>query len=406
MHVLFVDPCFPRNQPEFVRALAETGTKVTGIGGAPADQLPGAVRSWLADYEQVGNVCDVGALQAAVRKIQGKGWVDRLEATIEAHIMPVAHVREACGIPGTSVWTAHHCRDKPAMKEVLREVGVPCAQSDGVSTPEEAREFARKVGYPLIFKPRSGAGAADTERVDNDRELEAAIVSQGIDQGHSSAAEEFVEGHEAFYDTLCVGGQVLHEFITHYYPVVLHAMRTRWISPYFITTNRLEAPPYQQVRSMGRQVIEALQIGTSATHMEWFYGPRGLKFSEIGCRPPGVATWDIYAAANDFDIYKEWARAVTGQPSAEAPSGRFSAGMIALRPDRDGRVIGYEGVDRIENAYGEWIIDAHFPPPGHPTQPVEAGYMANAWIRMRHPDYDELRRMMEEIGQTIQMRAE
>ena len=42
---------------------------------------------------------------------------------------------------------------------------------------------------------------------------------------------------------------------------------------------------------------------------------------------------------------------------------------------------------------GQWIIDAHFPPQGTPTQPVEAGYMANAWLRMKHPDYDELRRM-------------
>jgi PPK2 family polyphosphate:nucleotide phosphotransferase len=39
-------------------------------------------------------------------------------------------------------------------------------------------------------------------------------------------------------------------------------------------------------------------------------------------------------------------------------------------------------------------MDAHLPPEGTPTQPVEAGYMANAWVRMKHPDYDELHRMM------------
>jgi hypothetical protein len=43
---------------------------------------------------------------------------------------------------------------------------------------------------------------------------------------------------------------------------------------------------------------EALGIGTAATHMEWFFGPKGLKFSEIGCRPPGVGHWDVYCAAN------------------------------------------------------------------------------------------------------------
>jgi hypothetical protein len=31
--------------------------------------------------------------------------------------------------------------------------------------------------------------------------------------------------------------------------------------------------------------------------------------------------------------------------------------------------------------------------------------MANAWVRLRHPDYDELRRMLNVIGETIKVRA-
>ena len=46
-----------------------------------------------------------------------------------------------------------------------------------------------------------------------------------------------------------------------------------------------------------------------------------------------------------------------------------------------------------------------FPPPGTLTQPIEAGYMANAWMRVRHPDYDELRHILNTIGQTIRVRA-
>ena len=87
------------------------------------------------------------------------------------------------------------------------------------------------------------------------------------------------------------------------------------------------------------------------------------------------------------------------------PSRRFSAGIIALRPDRDGHIAGYEGLDDVRDAFGEWIIDSHLPAPGTPTQPVEAGYMANAWIRMRHPDYDELRRMLDTVGERVKVRA-
>ena len=73
---------------------------------------------------------------------------------------------------------------------------------------------------------------------------------------------------------------------------------------------------------------------------------------------------------------------------------------MALRPSQDGSISGYSGVDELQQQYGEWVIDAHLPPPGTPTQGVEAGYMANAYVRMRHPDYDTLRGMLDAVGRT------
>src|SRR5262249_6009810 len=160
--------------------------------------------------------------------------------------MPIARVREAAGIPGTSVRTAFLCRDKPAMKEVLRDGGIPCAQSTAAATAAEVHAFAERVGFPLILKPRAGAGASGATRVDGPAELAAALA--GFGDAASIAVEEFIEGHEGFYDTLTIRGSVSHDFITHYYPNVLEAMRTRWISPQFIATNRVDtAPAYEEL---------------------------------------------------------------------------------------------------------------------------------------------------------------
>jgi hypothetical protein len=288
----------------------------------------------------------------------------------------------------------------------LREAGVSTARSIGSGDVEEILEFGRETGFPLIVKPRAGAGASGTYRVDDLDALEELLPGLGVGRGPEVAVEEFVDGHEAFYDTLTIGGTVVHDFVTHYYPNVLEAMRTRWISPQFITTNRLdEAEAYEEVRELGRSVIEALGVDTSATHMEWFFGEKGLKFSEIGCRPPGVGAWDLYAAGNEFDIYREWAVCVMHGRTSQTLSRRYSAGIVTLRPEADGRIAGYDGLDEIEDRFGEWIIDMHIPPPGTPTQPVEAGYMANAWMRFRHPDYDELRRILTAVGETVRVRA-
>ena len=289
--------------------------------------------------------------------------------------MAAARAREACGIPGTSVHTTYLCRDKPAMKEALRAAGVPCARSAAPRSPattcasspprSASRSSSSRLPAPARRAP-SGSTRAD--------ELDDAIARSGVDHGAEVAVEEFVDGHEGFYDTISIDGEVAVEFVTHYYPNVLEAMRTRWISPQFVTTNRIDAPGYDELRELGQRVITALGIGTSATHMEWFAGSKGLYFSEIGSRPPGVRAWDLYAAANDIDIYREWANAIVHGTLGSAPSRRFAAGMIALRPERDGSITGYDGVDevaapprRVGDRRPPAAARAHRPSPSRPA---------------------------------------
>ena len=405
MHVIFVAPHFPSYQKQFVRALKAVGARVTGIGEAPLGMLPSDLKGWLDDYLEVSSVCDDNAMTDAVREIQRKGWVDRMEATIEAHMLTAARVREARGIPGLTYEQTVLVRDKTVMKEFMRKHGIPCARSSSAESSEDVIKFAKQVGFPIILKPRGGAGASSTWRVNNERELGPALEDTGVARGQSIAVEEFVEGHEGFYDTMTVGGKVAHEFVSHYYPNVLDAMRSRRVSPVIITTNRIEAAGYDEVKQMGRLVIEKLGLDTAPTHMEWFFGPKGLRFSEIGARPPGVGQWDLYCAANDIDLYKEWAFGVAHGACPGRLSHKYSAAIITLRPNQDGRIKGYQGWDYIERKYGKWFIKNWLPPIGAPTQPIEAGYMANAWIQIKYPDYDDLRAILEEIGQTVKVIA-
>jgi hypothetical protein len=407
MNIIFLEPAFPANQREFVRALAAIGATVYGIGERPPEWLDDETRARLAGYWQIASVTDEPHLEWAVREAQKVAWIDRLETPIEAHVLPAARVRERCSIPGISSRTAWLCRDKVAMKEALREAGVPTAASAGVSRPAEAADFARAHGFPVILKPRDAAGAAGTFRADDPDTLAQAIHASGLADGAPCAIEEFVEGHEGFYDTLTVQGRVACDFISHYYPE-----RARGdAQPLDRAADRRDEPhgharPIAEVREMGRRVSDALGMGTSATHMEWFFGPKGPEvLRDRRAVPPGVGQWDSYCAGNEFDLYREWALAVCHHTTDRAPSRAYACGIIALRPDRDGRISHYEGTEHIFARYGDLVVGQHFPEPGTPTQPVEAGYMANAWMRMRHPDYDALRGILDEVGRTIRVRA-
>ena len=56
--------------------------------------------------------------------------------------------------------------------------------------------------------------------------------------------------------------------------------------------------------------------------------------------------------------------------------------------------------DLVEDDTGGVVVAV-----AHGTQSVEAGYMANAWVRVRHHDYDSARAILDDVGQTIRMHA-
>ena len=153
MNVIFVEPSFPSNQRQFVRALHATGNRVIGVGERPYDWFDDELKSWLGAYEQISSVTDEAALEAAVRRVQAREWVDRLEATVEAHVLTAAKVREATGIPGLPARAAWLCRDKVAL---LRDLvpARPCRGVDAcayVGTCRCARPGRRNQPADLFF---------------------------------------------------------------------------------------------------------------------------------------------------------------------------------------------------------------------------------------------------------------
>ena len=401
MHVLFLAPEAQIYSREFVRGLKAVGARVTGLGHAPRDRIDPKLASYLDDYVAVRNLFDANETTAAARQIAQRRAIERVEMTDEPLVVPAAQLREALGVPGLSVRTATLCRDKSAMKDFLREQGIPCAASRAAASESDVREFVEIAGFPIIVKPRAGFGSLHTHRVDSAENLDKLLPTLGLGGGRSLAIEEFIEGHEGFYDTIMLDEDVGHEFISHYYPGCLEATLNRNVSPQIAVQNRMDAPGYAELKEVGRKVNRLLGLTRTATHMEWFFGTKGLKFSEIGARPAGERIWDMYRVANEFDVYREWASAIVHGRKAQHPSRRYAAGSIQIRPSMDGRYVGHEGLESAMREAGPWIYESSVPAPGTPTQPLEKGWLVNTWFRLRHPDYDRMRELMGSIGKTV-----
>jgi biotin carboxylase len=404
MHVLFLAPDTHVYNHGFVRALKGLGVKVSAIGAAANEKVAPAVRHLLDGYRACDRLLEAPALLRLARELATPSF-DRIETIDEPLVEPAAALREQLGVPGLPLRTARLCRDKVAMKEFLRANAIPCAQSAAVGSAAEALAFAEREGYPVILKPIAGFGSLGTFRCGDARELEAAVAKLKPTATHRVAIEEFIDGHEGFLDTMCDADGVRHEFASHYYPGCLEAALHRWISPQIAVTNRIAQSGYDEVRALSTKVIDALGIRNAATHMEWFFGKKGLKFGEIGARPAGEKIWDMYGVANEFDVYREWALAILGRPSQQRPSRRYAAGSIQIRPSQDGHYVGHRGLEAAWDRCGTAIYEHAAPAPGTPTKGLDKGWLVNTWFRLRHEDYDTVRALMTFLGETVKADA-
>ncbi len=266
--------------------------------------------------------------------------------------MTAARSARRCGIPGHQ--RAHRL---PVPGQAGHEGGAarggsPVRPVDRAPTPwTRCATFAAAVGYPLIVEaPRRRRGVGHLPRRRRPGARRRSPARWASTAARRSRSRSSSRGTRRSTTPSRIDGRSAHDFVTHYFPNVLEAMRTRWISPQFITTNRIDiVPDYAEVRELGRRVI-AVARDRAPPRPTWSgsSGPRGCKFSEIGCRPPGVGAWDLYCAGNEMDLYHEWAEAIVhGRTSQHAVPAVLGAGIITLRPDRDGRIVGYEGLDEI-----------------------------------------------------------
>jgi biotin carboxylase len=297
------------------------------------------------------------------------------------------------------------------MKERVAAAGlrVPRSErvvrSDAESTARRIREAAERVGFPLIFKPIAGAGSADTFACRNAEQLEDVIRRTG--HVREASVEEYIEGEEFTYDTVCIDGTPAYENVAQYLPKPLEARSEEWISPVIITVRDMQQAKIQQGVALGRQVLRALGMGDGFTHMEWFFTPKGeAVFGEIGCRPGGARLVDQMNYTGDIDLFREWARAVCWK-SFEAPTARkYNCGIIFKRAKGRGRIARIDGLEAYKQRFRPWVVEDELLRPGTPRRDWKATLVSDGFLMVRHPEWDECKRMCFAAATDITMYAQ
>ncbi len=403
MNIVMISPGFPLEQAYFTRALAQTGAQVIGVGDQPATALPPEARDNLAHYEHV-SLADENAVLAALAGLSRHARIDQVECLWEPYVVLAARIREHLGLPGMSVEQATWFRDKEQMKQVLDAAGIRTPRHASAGTAAQIWAAAEQIGYPLIVKPIAGAGSADTYRVDTAEDL--ATVIPMIEHVPLVSVEEFVDGEEYTYDTVCGDGKILFENVSWYIPRPLQQRSHEWVSPVTLALSDKEHPALADGIEMGRAVIEALGFTHGFTHMEWYRKADGeVVFGEIGARPPGARTVDIMNFATDGDLFATWAQAVT-TGTALPLEHRFNCASMFKRAQGSGRITRVEGLERLMREEGQHVCVVDLLPVGAHRRDWRATLLSDGMVIYRHMDLEETLRLTGRFANELQMFAE
>jgi biotin carboxylase len=330
--------------------------------------------------------------------------IDRVISNWEPLVILAARLRERWGMPGMSVDAVRGFRDKKLMKDRVEAAGLRVPRSRRVRTEREARAAAEEIGYPLIMKPISGAGSADTHRVNDAKELDHVLpLMRSVAE---ASCEEYVAGEEFTFDTICIEGKPAYENVAQYLPKPLEMRTLEWVSPVIITVRDMRQAKIAKGIELGRNVLRALGMGDGFTHMEWFLTPKGeAVFGEIGCRPGGAHLVDQMNYTGDIDLFREWARAVCHHRFEASTERKFNAGIVFKRAMGQGHITRIEGLSSWLAECGEWVVEEKLLRPGTARRNWKHTLLSDGHVLVRHPDWDEAFRMSMLAATSIKMFA-
>lgn len=403
--VLMISPGFPAEMPLFTRGLAAVGARVIGLGDQPAAALPAEAREALMHHVQVPNLWAEEAVLAEVMALHRQVRIDQVECLWEAGMFLAARLREALGLPGMTLAETHPFRDKETMKQVLEAAGVRTPRHGRAVNESQVREAVAHVGYPLVIKPIDGAGSNDTYRVNSAAELEQ--VLQLVRHVPEVSVEEFVDGADCTFDTICIDGRVAYLNMCFYRPRALESRLNPWISQQTVGIRDLDMPDLAQGKAMGFEVLRALGFRTGFTHMEWYWKADGeAVFGEIGARAPGARTVDVMNYTSDIDLFTGWAEAAVHGRFTQPVDRRYNAVAIFKKARGSGRIQRIDGLSRIMAEIGHHICALDLTPIGAPSRAGMRSVIGDGYVMLRHPDFKTALELGDRVAHDLQLYAE
>lgn len=278
------------------------------------------------------------AAEEAARQ-HGAGLV---ACTSEHDVLRAGRLRDRLGVPGQGSASATAYRDKVTMKRLAQAAGLRVPAFTAVDGPLDLLDFADAQGYPVVTKPRLGAGADGVRVLRGAPDVAAFLAAQvTADPPYLPGqwmAESFVSGDFCHVDGIMAGGRVVHCWPSRYSSGLHEHVRDQAC----VTSMLLSPadPRHAALMELTAGVIAALPPAALplAFHLEAWIGADGeAVLCEIASRAGGGPIAAAYELVFGVHLAREGLRAQCGAEltlAGQPPPPEAAWGWLVIPPGR------------------------------------------------------------------------
>jgi hypothetical protein len=342
----------------------------------------------------------------AVRGIRQRWGLACLCNVGEYYVAKTADVAAALGVAGLSPESARLCSDKNLMRPRFQERIGPGASArfHVVHSEVDLLDCANRLGYPVFLQPSNLAASMWSTRnadsatlLSNYRVMQSEVPQYYEALGKKGAgltviAAEFLKGINTSID--CLADAAGRVYATPVVDVLTgddvgiddfhHFAR--------LVPSRLAAGQQEQLQRLAAAGVQALEMTSSAAHVE-FIGPR---LGEIAARPGGNRP-RILELAYGIDEIHAYYQILRGQSPDLHADHQGAAAIVTPFAGRNGILRAIRRLDHLVRLPGYLYHEVRIQP-GQAVGLAKNGYRSPLYVELQSANADDVRRSVDQIA--------